>query len=139
MRNVVILLAACSLLGCSSPGPQRVNEIQCVGCAADPASTPVITFINVPSSITRGSDGLYNLGFALSFTDDQNDGAHSVRIETDSYTLEAPLPIEAPSSILSASVQLPEDAMKGTLDFKLTVVSSSGGASKPYSDSLFLL
>ena len=139
MRNVVILLAACSLLGCSSPGPQRVQDIQCMSCSSDPASTPVITFVNVPSSITRGSDGLYDLGFALSFTDDQNDGEHSVRIETGSFTLETPLPIQAPNSILSASVQLPGDATKGSLDFKLTVVSSSGGTSKPYSDSIFLL
>lgn len=140
MRNVVIFLAACSLFGCSSPGPQRAQTIECgASCAGDPASTPVITFVLVPSSITKGVDGQYTLGFALSYTDDENDAAHSVRIQTDSFTVEAPLPIGAPNAILGASLPLPASATKGTLDFELSVVSNSGGVSKPYSDSIFLL
>lgn len=141
MRNVVVFLAACSLFGCSSPGPEwRAQEIQCGAlCSSEPASTPVITFVLMPSSITRGDDGVYRLGFALSYTDDQNDGSHSVRIESGTFTLEAPLPIEAPNAILSPSVPLPEGTSNGTLDFTITVVSDTGGSSKPYRDSVFLL
>ena len=141
MRNVVMVLAACSLLGCSSPASDRVpREIACAGpCAAEPSSSPpVITFVIVPQSITRGDDGRYTLGVTIAFTDD-DDGPHYVRVATSSFTLEAPLPTGAPNALLSTSMVLPESASAGTLDFALNVVSSSGVESKPYEDSIFLL
>jgi hypothetical protein len=140
MRSVFLALAACSLLACSSaPSTNRLERIACVSCNTAPSSAPpVITFVLVPSSIKTTADGTYDLGVTLSFTD-EDDGPHSVRIETASFTLEAPLPVGAPNALVSTGLSLPDGAPKGTLDFSLTVVSSSGVESAPYKDSVFLL
>ncbi len=140
MRSVVLALATCSLLACSSaPSTNRLERIACVSCDSTPSSgPPLITFVLVPSSIEPAADGTYKLGVTLSFTD-ENDGPHSVRIETSSFTLEAPLPVGAPNSLVSTELALPAGEAKGTLDFSLTVVSSSDVESVPYKDSVFLL
>ena len=140
MRDVVIVLATCSLLGCSSPANPRIDDAICERCARpeQPSSAPVITFIVTPSSITRAADGLYTFGFSLAYTDDDS-GVHSVRIASDSFELETTLPLGAQLHPEGAAFTLPSSTTKGTLNFTLTVISSNGVASTPYTDATFLL
>ncbi len=139
LRTAIVALVSCSLLACSSgPTTHPIEKIGCVTCSQPSSAPPVITFVLVPSSITKGADGTYQLTVTISFTD-EDDGEHSVRLATDAFTLEAPLPAGAPNAIVSTPISLPATATKGTLDFALTVVSPSGVSSLPYNDSIFLL
>ncbi len=138
MRTAFLALVSCSLLACSSAPTNRVEKSICITCNQPASAPPVITFVLVPSSITKGTSGTYELGVTISFTD-EDDGEHSVRIATDAFTLETPLPVSAPNSIVSTAISLPPSATKGTLDFALTVVSPNGVSSLPYEDSIFLL
>ena len=138
MRNVVTILAAFSLLGCSA-APTQEQEISGARDAASANGTPVMTFVDAPSSIQRGSDGEYRIGFALSFTDCTYDGAHTLHFQSKDFALEAPLPLASPNTLVSPSFVLPRATVAGTLDFTLTIVAKTGGASTPYRGDVYLL
>lgn len=138
MRRIATFLAMSALLGCSSPSPTTTDAQACATASCEDAgSPPIITFMEVPSSVSRQS-GTYTLGVVLSYVDD-GERVAALHFESSALTTDATLPGFAEDGMYRTTVTLPRETQAGVLDVTLTLVSASGLSSAPYKSSVDLL